>query len=138
MIFFLDLTLDGGGLHQIFNGGLLNVHTDFTSHTIERTWKRVLNILIYLNKDWMDEYNGNLEFWDAKPEKKVKSISPIFNRCVIFRTDKKSFHGHPEKLNLPPNLSRKSIALYYFVKEDKKLKLYTTKYVGRPKDSFFL
>ena len=58
----------------------------------------------------MDEYNGNLEFWDAKPEKKVKSISPIFNRCVIFRTDKKSFHGHPEKLNLPPNLSRKSIA----------------------------
>ena len=26
---FLDPHLDGGGLHQIFNGGLLNLHTDF-------------------------------------------------------------------------------------------------------------
>ena len=32
---FLDPTLDGGGLHQVFNGGLLNVHTDFNTHLIE-------------------------------------------------------------------------------------------------------
>ena len=134
---FLDPTLDGGGLHQVFNGGLLNVHTDFNTHLVEKTWRRVLNILIFLNHNWIDEYNGKLEFWDEKAEKKVKSISPIFNRCVIFKTDKKSFHGHPEKLNLPSNMSRKSIAAYYFVKEDKKLKLYTTKFVGRPKDSFY-
>jgi len=134
---FLDPTLDGGGLQQIFNGGSLNIHTDFNTHIIEKTWKRVLNILIYLNYNWIDEYKGKLEFWDEKVEKKIKSISPIFNRCVIFKTDKKSFHGHPEKLNLPPNMSRKSIAAYYFVKEDKKLKLYTTKFVGRPKDSFY-
>ena len=134
---FLDPTLDGGGLHQVLNGGSLNVHTDFNTHIIEKTWKRVLNILIYLNYNWIDEYKGKLEFWDEKVEKKVKSISPIFNRCVIFKTDKKSYHGHPEKLNLPPNMSRKSIAAYYFVKEDKKLKLYTTKFVGRPKDSFY-
>ena len=134
---FLDPTLDGGGLQQIFNGGSLNIHTDFNTHIIEKTWKRVLNILIYLNYNWIDEYKGKLEFWDEKVEKKVKSISPIFNRCVIFKTDKKSFHGHPEKLNLPSNMSRKSIAAYYFVKEDKKLKLYTTKFVGRPKDSFY-
>ena len=134
---FLDPTLDGGGLQQIFNGGSLNIHTDFNTHIIEKTWKRVLNILIYLNYNWIDEYKGKLEFWDEKVEKKVKSISPIFNRCVIFKTDKKSYHGHPEKLNLPPNMSRKSIAAYYFVKEDQKLKLYTTKFVGRPKDSFY-
>ena len=134
---FLDLSLDGGGLQQVLNGGLLNVHTDFNSHITETTWKRVLNILIYLNHNWIDEYNGKLELWDEKVEKKVKSISPIFNRCVIFKTDKKSFHGHPEKLNLPSNMSRKSIAAYYFVKEDQKLKLYTTKFVGRPKDSFY-
>jgi len=134
---FLDPTLDGGGLHQIFNEGKLNIHTDFNTHLMEKTWRRVLNILIFLNHNWIDEYNGKLEFWDEKAEKKVKSISPIFNRCVIFRTDKKSFHGHPEKLNLPPNMSRKSIAAYYFVKEDKKLKLYPTKFVGRPQDSFY-
>ena len=30
---FLDLSLDGGGLHQIFNNGYLNIHTDFYSHS---------------------------------------------------------------------------------------------------------
>lgn len=133
---FLDPSLDGGGLHQIFNKGSLNIHTDFNSHTINKTWKRVLNILIYLNKDWKNEYNGDLELWDKDVKNKVKSIKPIFNRCVIFKTDKDSFHGHPEKLNLPPNLSRKSIAAYYFIDERKNLKLYSTYFVGRPKDTF--
>ena len=134
---FLDPTLDGGGLHQVFNGGSLNIHTDFNSHTVEKTWRRVVNILIYLNHNWLDEYNGNLELWNEKGKKKVKSISPIFNRCVIFKTDKKSFHGHPTKLNLPSGVSRKSIAVYYFVKEDNELELYPTKFVARPKDSFY-
>ena len=131
---FLDRSLDGGGLHQIFNNGSLNVHTDFNSHTIHRSWRRVLNILVYLNKDWQDNYNGSLELWDDKVQNKIKSIKPIFNRCVIFKTDKKSFHGHPEKLVLPPHVSRKSIAAYYFVDEKKDLKLYSTYFVGRPKD----
>lgn len=131
---FLDDSLDGGGLHQIFNNGHLNVHTDFNSHTIHKSWRRVLNILIYLNKDWQDNYNGSLELWDDKVQNKIKSIKPIFNRCVIFKTDKKSFHGHPEKLVLPPHVSRKSIAAYYFVDEKKDLKLYSTYFVGRPKD----
>ena len=132
---FLDKSLEGGGLHQIFDKGSLNVHTDFNSHTLNKSWRRVLNILIYLNKDWKDEYNGNLELWDENITHKVKSIKPIFNRCVIFKTDKKSFHGHPEKLNLPSGVSRKSIAGYYFVDEKKDLKLYSTYFVGRPKDT---
>ena len=69
---FLDPTLDGGGLHQVFNGGSLNIHTDFNSHTVEKTWRRVVNILIYLNHNWLDEYNGNLELWNEKGKKKVK------------------------------------------------------------------
>ena len=68
---FLDPALDGGGLQQVLNGGSLNVHTDFNTHIIEKTWKRVLNILIYLNHNWIDEYKGELEFWDEKVEKKV-------------------------------------------------------------------
>ena len=134
---FLDPHLDGGGLYQIFNGGSLNLHTDFNSHTIEKKWKRVLNIIIYLNENWIEKYNGNLELWDDKIKNKGKSIMPTFNRCVIFKTDKKSFHGHPETLKLPPNMSRKSLAAYYFVKEDKVLKLYSTKFVGRPKDTVY-
>ncbi len=134
---FLDPTLDGGGLNQSFNGGSLNIHTDFHSHTVEKKWRRTINIIIYLNHYWLDEYNGSLELWDEFGKKKIKSISPIFNRCVIFKTDKKSFHGHPTKLNLPPEISRKSIAAYYFLKEDNEIELYPTKFIARPQDSFY-
>ena len=72
-----------------------------------------------------------------KIKTKVKSIIPILNRCVVFKTNKKCFHGHPETLNMPPNMSRKSLAAYYFIKEDKVLKLYSTMFVGRPKDTIF-
>ena len=133
---FLDKELDGGGLHQIFKNGHLNIHTDFTSHTKKKTWKRVLNILIYLNKSWKKTYNGNLEFWDSDGKKKIKEIFPKFNRCVIFLTNKKSFHGHPKKLNCPNNVSRKSVAAYYFVNTYKKLPLSPTQYISRPNDNF--
>jgi len=132
---FLDPTLDGGGLHQIFKGGYLNIHTDFSSHTKKKKWKRVLNILIYLNKNWKKAYNGNLELWSPKGKKKIKEISPKFNRCVIFLTDHRSYHGHPKKLNCPKNISRKSVAAYYFVKQKTNLKLSPTNYIPRPEDN---
>ena len=132
---FLDPKLDGGGLHQIFKGGYLNVHTDFSSHTNKPNWTRVLNILIYLNKNWKESYKGNLELWSKDGRKKISEISPKFNRCVIFFTNKNSFHGHPEKLNCPTNVSRKSIAAYYFVKNKKNLKLSPTNYISRPNDN---
>ena len=132
---FLDPKLDGGGLHQIFKGGYLNVHTDFSSHTNKPNWTRVLNILIYLNKNWKESYKGNLELWSKDGRKKISEISPKFNRCVIFFTNKNSFHGHPEKLNCPSNVSRKSIAAYYFVKNKKNLKLSPTNYISRPNDN---
>ena len=134
---FLDKELMGGGLQQSLNGGSLNMHTDFTSHITKKNWRRVLNLLIYFNKDWIDEYKGNLEFWDSDMKKKIKSYSPIFNRCVIFKTDEKSFHGFPETLNLPPNLSRKSFAVYYFVEEDKPIRLYPSTFKSRPEDKFY-
>ena len=63
-------------------------------------------MLIYLNKNWYTEFGGNLELWDDKMLKAVTSIEPIFNRCVIFNTDEKSYHGHPEPLNCPKNIYR--------------------------------
>ncbi len=132
---FLDKSLDGGGLHQIFQNGYLNIHTDFTSHTTKHNWKRVLNILVYVNKNWKKEYNGNLELWNSKGKKKITEIFPKFNRCVIFLTDDISYHGHPKKLKCPSNLSRKSIAAYYFIVKKRKLKLRPTNYISRPGDS---
>ncbi len=108
-----DKDLNGGGLHEIKSGGLLKVHTDFNRHPTKELDRRI-NVLIYLNKNWKKEYNGCLELWDKDMKSCKKTISPNFNKMVIFSTTDFSNHGHPEPLNCPKDLSRKSIALYYF------------------------
>ena len=77
---------------------------------------RRVNLLLYLNKNWLDSYGGCLELWDKEMTKCVKKIKPEFNTMVIFNTNDFSNHGHPDPLNCPINLSRKSIATYYFSK----------------------
>ncbi len=58
-----DPGFEGGGLHQILRGGKLGVHADFNKHG-QYNLDRRLNLLLYLNKDWKEEYGGNLELWD--------------------------------------------------------------------------
>lgn len=108
-----DPHLVGGGLHQIERGGYLKIHVDFNKHGKLKLDRR-LNLLLYLNQDWQEEYGGHLELWDRDMIECRKKILPIFNRCVIFSTTDFSYHGHPEPLNCPTGLTRKSLALYYY------------------------
>jgi Rps23 Pro-64 3,4-dihydroxylase Tpa1-like proline 4-hydroxylase len=108
-----DPNYAGGGLHQIRPGGLLEVHADFSYHKGLRLDRRI-NVLIYLNKDWKEEYGGHFELWDREVKRAEKKILPIFNRCAIFSTTSISFHGHPLPLACPPDRNRKSIATYYY------------------------
>lgn len=108
-----DPHFHGGGLHQILSGGKLAVHTDFNELRPLDLYRRI-NVLFYLNKDWRPEYQGNLELWDENVQNCVRTITPIFNRLVVFNTTKKSFHGHPIPLNTPLGITRKSIALYSY------------------------
>ncbi|HLI79535.1 MAG TPA: 2OG-Fe(II) oxygenase [Candidatus Binataceae bacterium] len=103
----------GGGLHEVVNGGHLNIHADFNHQEILNLERR-LNVLIYLNRDWREEYGGCLELWDQLMLKCVERVVPSFNRCVIFNTSPTSYHGNPEPVNHPSNLSRRAIALYYY------------------------
>ncbi len=103
----------GAGFHETEPGGKLNIHTDFNYHKKLNLMRRV-NVLIFLNKNWKPEYGGHLELWDKKMENCIKSIEPIFNRCVIFNTDNQSFHGHPDPLQCPETMTRRSISLYYY------------------------
>jgi hypothetical protein len=128
-----DPSLEGGGLHQIRRGGFLNIHADFTVHPHRPAWVRRLNLLLYLNREWRDSYGGQLEFWDRDVRTCMRRISPTFNRCVIFSTDPESFHGHPEPLTCPETMTRKSIALYYFVEEPGH-RVRSTEYRARPND----
>ena len=129
-----DPDLDGAGLHRVLPGGFLHVHTDFLAHSTHLNWSRQINLLIFLNRDWNPEWNGALEFWDADVSSRVQSIEPVFNRCVVFRTDETSFHGHPGKLSCPPGTDRKSLALYYFRVENEPMDLSSTRYLALPTD----
>ena len=130
---FADESLEGGGLHQSGRGGFLNIHADFTVHPHHRDWRRQVNVLVYLNKNWKDEYGGHLELWDRKVKRRAQKVAPIFNRCVIFTTGKDTFHGHPEPMTCPAEVTRKSIALYYFTKESAPF-VRSTEYRARPGD----
>lgn len=103
----------GGGLHQIERGGYLKIHADFNRHP-KFGLERRLNLLLYLNDDWKEEYGGHLELWNRDMTQSVRRILPIFNRCVIFNTTDFSYHGHPEPLTCPRGMTRKSLALYYY------------------------
>lgn len=103
----------GGGLHEIKKGGLLKIHADFNRHPTTNLDRRV-NVLVYLNKDWKEEYGGHFELWDTNMERCEKKILPLFNTLAIFSTTDFSYHGHPNPLNCPDDRSRKSLALYYY------------------------
>ena len=108
-----DTRLIGGGLHQIGQGGKLDVHADFNYFEATRLHRR-LNVLLYLNRDWRSEWGGQLELWTHDLAFCQRSIEPEFNRMVIFATTSTSFHGHPKPLTCPSNVTRKSLALYYY------------------------
>lgn len=108
-----DPFFEGGGYHEIKPGGLLKIHADFNKHR-QAGLDRRLNVLIYLNKDWEEEYGGHFELWTEDMKTCVQKILPKFNRMAMFSTTDFSYHGHPEPLNCPPDRSRKSLALYYY------------------------
>lgn len=127
----------GGGTHENRDGMSLDPHVDFNFHPSER-WHRRLNLIVYLNPAWDAQWGGNFELFrdpHASPRPDV-SISPSFNRCAIFETSERSWHGF-DTIRLPPGqsgLTRRSIALYFYTKdrpEDEIAPRHTTYYVNR-------
>ncbi|MFS0772095.1 2OG-Fe(II) oxygenase [Sphingomonas sp. 1P08PE] len=122
----------GAGIHEIRQGGHLSIHADFNHHKMMNLERRI-NVLIYLNKDWQDDYGGQLELWDTQMTKKEHSIVPLFNRCVIFNTTSNSQHGNPNPITHPDGITRKSIALYYYTSTwDATKRSHTTQFQVRP------
>lgn len=110
---YADHELRGGGLHSSARGGYLNIHTDFNFHPSNDTHRR-LNLIIYLNQKWEDDWAGELELWNGDVSECVTKIKPKFNRAALFETSEISFHGHPVPLACPDGVTRKSIAVYYY------------------------
>lgn len=112
----------GGGLHEIGPGGRLGIHTDFDAHPTGLT--RAVNLLIYLNEGWRDEWGGALELHgDGMAE-----IYPRGGTAVIFPTNGDSWHGHPKPLSCPPDRARRSLAMYYYKQQTESHARTTTVY----------
>ena len=133
-----DPKLEGAGLHFVLKGGYLNIHTDFQSHIINKTWSRRLNLLLYFNKGWTEKNNGNIELWDKDINNKFLSAIPEHNRCLIFCTNSPANHGHPDPCNPPDGDFRKSIALYYYHDDKTVNKLIPTQFSTRKTDKLTL
>jgi Rps23 Pro-64 3,4-dihydroxylase Tpa1-like proline 4-hydroxylase len=103
----------GGGLHQIESGGKIDIHADFNYHPQTNLDRRV-NVILFLNEKWKEEYGGHLELWDKGMTSAVRMIPPLFNRLVVFNITDEAYHGHPEPLACPRNETRKSLAVYYY------------------------
>jgi len=108
-----DPHLRGGGFHQTCYGGSLAVHADFNYYGRLKVYRRI-NLIVYLNVDWLESYGGHLELWDAGMEICCQKILPVFNRTVVFDSNDVSYHGHPEPLRCPMDRTRKSLAIYYY------------------------
>lgn len=108
-----DPYFGGAGPHQILPGGFLKVHADFNWHPLLRLDRR-LNMLVYLNQDWREEYGGHLELWNREMTGCERRILPLFNRTVVFSTTDTSYHGHPHPLSCPEGRTRKSVSFYYY------------------------
>ncbi|GEM_PF-387290 len=102
----------GGGWHEIQPGGYLELHADFSWNPRIRLYRR-LNILLYLNKDWKEEYNGHLELWDDELKEQTK-ILPTWNRFVVCDVTGRTLHGFPEPIRCPEGTTRKSIAFWLY------------------------
>lgn len=82
---------------------------------------RRVNIIFFLNDGWDEHFGGELELWrapggSAKVPTPEVVIEPSFNRLVVFNHTDRAFHGHPWPLRVPPDKTRRSLALYYYTR----------------------
>jgi Rps23 Pro-64 3,4-dihydroxylase Tpa1-like proline 4-hydroxylase len=132
-VFSIDDPL-GAGVHQGENGSYLDIHIDFNIHPNLNIYRR-LNLLIFLNKNWKEEYGGHSEMWNADVSELGAAYLPSWNRCVVFESSQISYHGYA-KINIPPGESRKSFFNYYYTKEHEggENKYHDTVFKARPEE----
>lgn len=117
---FPDYGLHGGGIHMHGPGGKSNVHLDYSLHP-KLKLQRKLNLLLYLTPEWNEDWGGALGLYESKsnknPGRLIEKVFPHFNRAIIFDVTN-AWHGLPESICCPNNVSRNSLAAYYLQTPD--------------------
>ncbi|GGH76690.1 MAG: 2OG-Fe(II) oxygenase [Bacteroidetes bacterium] len=123
----------GSGVHQGGQGSYVDVHIDVNYNPETNLWRRI-NLLVYLNKEWKEEYGGHLELWDKEMKVCEQRVAPSHNRAVIFYTDENSPHGY-SKINIPEGESRKSFYTYFYTEVGEGFRYSDSRFISRPDDS---
>lgn len=106
-----DPFIHGGGLHLTLPGGHLSPHLDYAKHPKLSTLERRVNLVLFLNPFWQEEWGGAFELWDADARQVVKRVYPSPGRAVVWLPDDTAFHG-TEKVSAEAP-SRATLAVYY-------------------------
>jgi Rps23 Pro-64 3,4-dihydroxylase Tpa1-like proline 4-hydroxylase len=120
----------GAGIYQGGHGSFLDTHIDFSIHPTLNIQRRI-NVLLFFNKDWQEDWGGNLEFWDETVTTCLGRFSPVFNRCIIFECSDISYHGY-DKITAPKDVFRKSFYLYVYSPFNYHIKYHDTVFKLKP------
>ena len=134
-----DPYLHGAGLHRHSTHGKLDIHLDYEKHPYSGKERRI-NIILFLSKDWKEEWNGASELWNKDVSACVQKTYIKFNRAIIFKTNDISWHGMPDKITCPENTYRSTLAYYYVsplcCKKDDTAYRMKASYTKRPQDTY--
>ena len=102
--------------HEMYASGFVGTHVDHSSEP-KTGLPHVLNILIYLTKEWNKSWGGSTIFANKNGRRIEKVIDYIPNRAVIFLHTPFSFHGVQELKN---NLKKRSSVYVDYYSSNKK------------------
>jgi len=109
-----DPHIHGAGYSRSWPGDRLALHTDFNWND-KLKLHRALTLIIYLNPDWKEEWNGDIQYWDFDRKNLVKRYFPSDGNCVIWKYHKKGYHGHPNPIMAPDGYTRDAFRIFYYV-----------------------
>jgi hypothetical protein len=107
-----DPYLQGAGFALMRRGDYFDVHAD-RNVAYDTGLTRRLAMIIFLNKSWKTEYNGQLELWSPDGKRREVSVEPLFNKTILFEVAYPNFHGVPAPLACPAERMRQSFIVYY-------------------------
>ena len=111
-----DPWLIGASYMRCYRGDSLQVHSDFNWNE-KLKLHRKLTLVIYLNPEWEESWNGDIQLWDKDRKECVTKYYPSNGNMVIWQHEKSAFHGHPNHLNCPEHITRDGFRLFYYVSD---------------------